>query len=743
MKRMQAVLALTGFAVMSGAAFGAEVTYSGSADSGDITLESNWNGGKLPEATDTAVFPKELLMPGAGLMLGKDFAIQNFKITKTDAPVVIDLNGKTIVMPETQYRGKTTASSTPAPEMYFDGSDGSHSPVIIQDGTITNLVHLNFKTHTDVTITNAHVYMQRPKATPGWYTHLTIAKGAVLEGMDAPYGDLSFPFPGGNGNAATPVKFTIDGGRVILRSDAPNWRRASICYGSANKVFEMTNGGRYDDYGTAANVYVGSPAPTLWTIHDGAVFTMTNGVVGNNSSSRGIHLANVGIVVAVSNATMRAARFNVCSRFDTNLFENAVADFSYYGPATTAANTNTCGYGFLSGATNSYARLGGAANDFQAAKIAFHDKSASNVFEMAEGKAKVDLLAFYNGSSGNVFRQTGGEFSAANVQMAGSGCNRLEVEGGTFTVGGKMYFDGATGGEMDFGAIDLTVAGNTEFWGQRNLIRYTGTRAKLGGVFFHDNGFNSMIQDGGAITSGVINLMTSGNTVTLTNRAYRYMQYRIDGLTFCNGKTNNVVVIDDSTIWQDGAFAGDYKSTGTVATDYGNTYTNCAGSAIVFRGKNPKLVFGNGKSSAGGGYWTTATLGSFGLGATLGTEPLKDPLEFRYVLPEDGYAEAPLQSMNPSADRPLVPAGNMRIVVDIGAFKPTVEKRSVPLVRDPSDFKCYSNSFIDIAALNRNNAANLPKNSRLKYVQEKNADGEVVAGRIDLVFRRGFAVIVR
>lgn len=741
MKQMRAVLLQAGFAVMAGVAFGAEYTYSGSADSGDITEAAGWGGSGLPGPTDTAVFPNGLLMPGTGLTLGKDFYIQNFNIKKTDTPVVLDLNGKMIVMPETQYRGTTTANSTPVPEMYFEGSDTSHSPVIIQNGTITNLVHLNFKTRTDVTITNAHVYMQRPKTTPGWYTHLTIAKDAVLEGMDAPYGDIAFPFPGGNGNAGSQVKFTIDGGRVILRSDATTWRRAAICYGSANKVFEMTNGGRYDDYGTAANVYVGSPAPTLWTIHDGAVFTMTNGVLGANSTSRGVHLANGGIVVAVSNATMRTARFNVASRFDTNLFQNAVADFSYYGPATTAANTNTCGYGFMSGATNCYTWLGGVVNDFQAAKIAFHDKSASNVFEMAEGKARMNLLAFYSGSDGNVFRQTGGELSVTDVQMAGSGRNRLEVEGGTFTVDGRVYFDGATGGEMNFGAVDLTVAGNTEFWGQRNLIRYTGTRAKLGGVFFHDNGFNEMIQDGGAITSGVINLMTSGNTVTLTNRAYRYMQYKVNGLTFRHGMTDNVVVIDDSTIWQDGAFAGDYKSTGSVATDYGNTYTNCAGSAIVFRGKNPKLVFGNAKSSAGGGYWTTATLGSFGLNVALGTTPLKDQLEFRYVLPEGGYTEAPLQSQNPSADRPLVPAGNMRITVDIGAFKPTPENRSVPLVRDPSNFKCYNNTFIDIDSLNRNNAANLPKGASLRYVQEKDANGKVVAGRIDLVFHMGLVVI--
>ena len=119
-------------------------------------------------------------------------------------------------------------------------------------------------------------------------------------------------------------------------------------------------------------------------------------------------------------------------------------------------------------------------------------------------------------------------------------------------------------------------------------------------------------------------------------------------------------------------------------------------------------------------------LGSFAqgdsqTGSALGTDPLPDPLALRYILPPAGYVEAPLSGNAFSGvnARPIALCGNARIEVDASAFVHPENKKHVlvPLIKDEANFSCHGYRMLDIEALNRNNAAYLPNNARLEYVE--------------------------
>lgn len=691
-------------------AFAAEVAYVGSESSGDLTVPAHWSGGQLPGATGCAVFPADVKMPPDGLTLGADFYVKDMTFETTATPVALDLKGRSIGMPEIAERGLTAQIPSATNELFLGTKVAS---LTIRNGVVTNLSRISVSADASLALKDVCVYLQRPIWIFNFRSCLTVGPGAVIYG-DYPAGDLTFPFRSGLDSAA----LCIDGGQIVAKTSSENWRRGGMLDGR-NKIFEIKNGGRYEDVSPTGSFYLTTTGARVF-VHDGGEFLMTNSLLGANSSLRGLTVAGNNEAVIVSNAVLRVSRFNFISKQlgSTNAFHDALADFRYYGTPTTATVTNDTGY-FFAAAANAVAVLSGSANEFHATVMRFDGTTKDSLFWMKDGVLALETL-----------------------RVAGTR-NRVDVEKGQVEAS-RIYFDGAKDSSARFGAVNLNVAGLTEFWGQGNELRYDGTCANLGDTIFHGTE-DLLCQDGGVVTGGV-SFASSGNTVILTNRASRYMRYRPTGLRFAEGKTDNLFVIDDSTVEQFGSFAGRYKSTGRVRSDYGSVYTNCARSAIEFRGVRPKLLFSSANTSETGGWWVTATLGSFDLDCKLGTEPLVDPLAFRFVLPANGYVEAPLQNSTIDAraeGRPFAPGGNMRIEVDASRFVRTPANRRVPLVRDVSNFTCCGQFLLDIEALNRNNRPYLPDDASLRYVQERDADGNVVAGRIDLVFRMGLVLLVR
>ena len=231
------------------------------------------------------------------------------------------------------------------------------------------------------------------------------------------------------------------------------------------------------------------------------------------------------------------------------------------------------------------------------------------------------------------------------------------------------------------------------------------------------------MQDGGTAYGGMF-LQGDGVTVHLRNGATRFAQHKSEGLQFKTGVSNATLIIDDATYENKGNFSGYYKGTDSAYTDTGCTYTNCPGSAIEFRGAHPKFINSEATVSAGGGVYVAMTLGSFtpgtyATGPVLGTEPLDNPVALRYILPANGYSEAPLQgTVSRNGGRPIALCGNARIEVDASSYSRPSKKTRIPLITDVANFTVggYGYLMLDIDALNRNNAAYLPEDSKLEYI---------------------------
>ena len=311
-------------------------------------------------------------------------------------------------------------------------------------------------------------------------------------------------------------------------------------------------------------------------------------------------------------------------------------------------------------------------------------------------------LFFRNGSANADMLVTGSEgvFMADRLTFeAGSSGNSFAVEGGSLSVG---------------------------------LISVSGSGNRLS--------FSGCTLNGGVQLKGENGVVTFGAGSVCT------MPTRDKGLQFANDvSSGSKLVVSNAQIECQGAICGSRPVGGSIWENVASVYTNCPGSAIEFRGSSPCLKITSSWTKHNEGYWFCAAFGSFAAGV-LGTEPLCDPLALRFVLPRTPYAQAPLQgaAQTSSGGRPIVLAGNARIEVDIGEFRPTRNVYRMPLISDINNFTQADSKneqgpffMLDIESLNRNNAGTLPIGSRLVY--EK--DGKT--GRIDIVFQRGFAIHLR
>ena len=261
-----------------------------------------------------------------------------------------------------------------------------------------------------------------------------------------------------------------------------------------------------------------------------------------------------------------------------------------------------------------------------------------------------------------------------------------------------------------------------------------------------DNGSGNRLSFSGCTLNGGVQLKGENGVVTFGAGTVCIMPTRDKGLQFANDvSSGSKLVVSNAQIECQGAICGSRPVGGSIWENVASVYTNCPGSAIEFRGSSPCLKITSSWTKHNEGYWFCAAFGSFAAGV-LGIEPLCDPLALRFVLPKTPYAQAPLQgaAQTSSGGRPIVLAGNARIEVDAGEFRPTMNVCRMPLISDINNFTQANTKngqvpffMLNMEALNRNNAGTLPIGSRLVY--EK--DG--TTGRIDIVFQRGFAIHLR
>lgn len=680
----------------------ATVNYVGSAESGDISRSENW-GGILPGKSDTAAFPDGFSSPASGLNLGGALAFGNLSWSDTSGRE-LDLGGNTLTLDD--------------PSGTSQLSIGANAVLAVKNGTFNVDSEISrFLPSGDyctLILTNATMNINRPNwrlnGTYGKGFTIRVLKDARLISTGLPNGDQTFPLIG-----KYSCKFIIDGGFASLMSQrntsGVTYARIGFNQSWEDGSLEVKNGGILDFTGAFAGVRL-TGTKARYSFNDSFLY-QTNGVAYSGSDF-GVYYANSGDsskpgYLAMTNSVYKGVRFNYGGKNGNVTFHDTAVDLS-------CDNKDYAGFFFYEAGGGNRVTVSG--NSSFKAKILNWVSSSGNGATFALEGGTFSAPVVMDGTNG-VLAVTGGEGNGV-ITMKGVS-NRVEM------VGCKW---------VHTSPIDIA--------GVSNLFSVAGT-ACVTGTYMSVFGAGARLeQDGGTVYGGV-RLVGNGAVAHLKNGALRYGNHRTEGLQFKHGVTNAVFIVEDSTYENRGNFSGDYKGASSVYNDYGSVYTNCPGSAIEFRGTTPRFMNSSATLYAGGSVYVAMVFGSFSTGdavtgPVLGTEPLDNPLALRFILPPNGYEEAPLYgNVHYNKDRPIALCGNARIEVDDSAFVRTRDKKHVriPLIKDEANFSVSGYRMIDIDALNRNNAAHLPKDSCLEYVP---ADKTVY---LKMTNRYGFSVTLR
>jgi hypothetical protein len=692
--------------IMAISANAATIDYLGSSESGDIANAGYWSGNAVPTANDTARFPDAFLSPVAGLSLGGSLVFGNLAWDDTSSRE-LDLGGKTLTLDDSSGTSQLSL--------------GANATLTIKNGafnveSVTNRF-LPSGDYCTLVLTNATMTLNRPNwrlnGSYGKGFSVKVLKDAKLVATGLPTGDQMFPMIG---NYST--SFLVDGGFVSMMSQrawsGETYRRVAFNQSWEDGCLTVRNGGVLDFTGPYASVMFGG-AKAKYTF-DNAELYQTNGVrtVG---TEYGIYYYNDGGTdkigyFSMTNSIFKGIGFGIGGRNAKLTFHDSDVDLYFNG------NSNAGLFFYGTGQGNAMTISGDTS--FKA-KIVKWTSSICLGMELTVTGGSFDSHVEMSGTNA-VFRISGGNVKSV-IAMNGSH-NAVEMTGGSLEHNSDLAIAGVS--NLVSFAGDASVTGTYFVVSGEGAELSISAEAMVTNIYTALSGDGAKLtQDGGTAYGGI--RFESGNTrVCLKNGAYRYGKHKTEGLQFKNGIANAVLVIDNATLHNDGNFSAHYSGTGHPYTDAGCVYTNCPGSAIEFRGENPRLINTKSEVFSGGAVYMAMVLGSFAqgdsqTGSALGTDPLPDPLALRYILPPAGYVEAPLygNAFSGVNARPIALCGNARIEVDASAFVHPENKKHVlvPLIKDEANFSCHGYRMLDIEALNRNNAAYLPDNARLEYVE--------------------------
>ena len=297
----------------------------------------------------------------------------------------------------------------------------------------------------------------------------------------------------------------------------------------------------------------------------------------------------------------------------------------------------------------------------RASKEALQAGGTSNLVELLSGAYNNTVQLF---GTGNAFRMTGGEFTrpvhvdgrGSRVEITGGKLSgndgdgwinfhktardaMVAISGGTFTTTLYPGFTGVTyritGGRIPTMTTDKTRSDRVFVCPDYHLD---------GPQQLNFGGSNNLYEVSGAsVVTGGVKVSGSNNRIVLRNGARHQSETMLDGLAFADNTTNCTLVIDDATFVCHGAFGKQYVSQGRG----GWAFSNLVNCAIEVRGKAPRFLVND---NSLGGTWGTGK--AYGLWYT-GTSrtPTKDSseLRFRFVIPKDGWAEAPFDVNKPGS----------------------------------------------------------------------------------------------
>lgn len=325
---------------------------------------------------------------------------------------------------------------------------------------------------------------------------------------------------------------------------------------------------------------------------------------------------------------------------------------------------------------------------------------------------------------GDVLAVTNATFTAHQISIPnGAGC-ALSFSNSTVTLNEGIAFGANSSGNV------LTVADCASFPsvkvdGTANRVVLESGTLKSFPTFVGEGEGRTFELAGGAMTNTTFNF--SGTNITLVVRDGGRLQYGTgattkNGFNFKSGATKDYTlrIADGGTV----GIRGMVNFSGNENTSY--DWTNCPNSAIEFTGRNPSLVCHDYPNN----YET------LGLG-TKDEETLTDAVKLRFVVPEGGYAAAPIR--NEIGNRCIWIWGNQPIEIRLAdGFAPT-EQVTVPLIYDLNGFSKVPMDEARVAKLTAN--ATFPDAEKYKTVLRYDSSTKTLVATIRP--RKGFALILR
>ena len=408
---------------------------------------------------------------------------------------------------------------------------------------------------------------------------------------------------------------------------------------------------------------------TLWQGNDGVAcdFSLLNGAIYEDLSNKPAdHFSNIDVTIRNSSYLATNSAYAVRNTMffgnnDTLLVENGVFRTAqlYLGKYQVGGDG---WYGMEMGVYSRHST------------VDFVDSEATFAFAPGDWHQSAGIIV-PPGTESNLlrFRGDNSRVTSPNLIVGGTS-NTLRVEGGVFAADRSVEFVEGSG----------------------NRLSVTGGETSFGVTF------------GAAAQHARVEIGAGRHHVAKLGPGWEHRT----ALAFEEGATDCALVISNGTYECRTWVARDpvHKTVGGPESD-GVPFTKCPGCRIEFRGTTPKFVVSVAKGSEeAGSPWYALTLGEMiDHESNVWTQEhytLDNPVRLRYVLPAEGYAEAPCQTTSGQA---MLLGGNAEFEFDLSDFTWPKQTMRIPLTYDSRSYSGWGGRlYINVEQLNRTNEARLP-----------------------------------
>ncbi len=704
------VMAICGMLAWEAAA--GTVTYKGPG--GDLFDGDNWSASSWTSADSLLVSTDDAAFPSGGFTFSGDLAANaQLKFgTFPNVDVYADFGGRSL--------------NTAELRLGTMHDDNHRQYNFIASGGFKDVEKLMWQTRGNLCLTNGVFEVQYGFQMWNWWPVFKILKDAEFVISALPQeGKHGMNRPGIHGDASG-ATLTIDGGRIRisgreLQTDHA-WQRLWLM-GQSNvpATFKILNGGEYvDDTAMPQDMFYSN----VRVLIDGGSYIATNSV----KVRRNTEWCAYDTTFAVTNGTMRIAQFY------TGLYNlqegNGFAHESGYNARNTRITFHDSEETFTFAGDKYWNSLGGKVVNSPDGMIVAPG-SLGNTIRLSGSRNAWRSGWFIMGGLTNALEVAGGTFAVTNQFLAISG----EESSATFSGGVSEFAALRTLPEATNFAMRVKGSGRVRVNGRAYLEAMGGSLEVESGAFstspyilgLSGEGARMAVAGGGVVTG---NVLFAANDVTVTVGAGSLVfgergedwQGPNSSLAFTPGKSNQVLVISNGTYMCEKPFYNQFATAESRKSTAQNSeaipFTNCPNSRIEFRGETPAFITTSAKPhGASGNVWQTFALGQMINPETMDWTrdhfELDNPVRLRYVMPKNGYAQAPFRNTNAGEGGTV--GGNAQFEFDMSGYEWPKATTAIPLIYDAGGYCGWGGTDyrnIDVDGLNVTNAERLPENPR-------------------------------